>query len=67
MPRLGAGFIDVVFTGPPGGQALYLETLDHRGKAVELGTWVKDEDGMWRMRFTTADVRRLVQPSMGDS
>ena len=51
-----ADHIDIVFDGPPG---RFVEVEDDKGKSIELGTWVKRDDGLWALRIKRQDLEAL--------
>jgi hypothetical protein len=43
--------IDIVFDGPPGNESGRFVEVEHEGKSIKLGEWVKREDGYWVLRI----------------
>jgi len=55
-----ADHIDIVFDGPPGHQSgRFVEVENDKGKSIELGTWVKRDDGFWALRIKREDREAL--------
>lgn len=56
-----AGFIDIVFSAPPGpgNDCLFIEVEDERGAAMKFGEWTERPDGNWALRVTSEEMERI--------
>lgn len=54
-------YIDIVFTAPPGpgGECVFVEVENGRGKSVNIGEWVKREDGLYALRLTPESINAV--------
>jgi len=60
---MSAGYIDIVFDGPPDVESgNWIDVEGEMGVGVSAGDWVKREDGYWALRLetTAADVPDVV-------
>lgn len=52
-----AGYIDIVFDGPPGPEAgRFVEVENAMGRSIRVGEWIERDDGLWALRLTAADM-----------
>ncbi|MGN6590958.1 MAG: hypothetical protein ACTHKE_11770 [Sphingomicrobium sp.] len=57
-PTKATTHIDVVFDGPPSAQApRFVECEDSNGKSINVGEWVRRDDGYWVLRIGTAPTK----------
>jgi hypothetical protein len=60
-------FVDIVFDGPPGApMPRLMEVEGPDGRAVQLGTWMKRDDGLTVMRIHDGDVRTALDAEPPD-
>lgn len=57
--------IDIVFTEMPDGGKDFIEIEDHTGASIQLGEWVKRDDGYSVIRFSEVDMERQRQIAIG--
>ena len=50
-----AGYIDVVFDGPPEAESgRFVEVEDETGASIAAGEWIERENGYWALRIATS-------------
>lgn len=50
-----AGYIDVVFDGPPAAKSgRFVEVEDETGASIVAGEWIERENGHWALRIATS-------------
>lgn len=50
-----AGYIDVVFDGPPEAESgRFVEVEDETGASIVAGEWIERENGYWALRIATS-------------
>jgi hypothetical protein len=47
--------IDIVFDGPPGPTPGRFVEVEQEGKSLDVGTWIKRDDGYWVLRILTSE------------
>lgn len=51
-----AGYIDVVFDGPPAAESgRFVEVEDETGASITAGEWIERENGYWALRIATPE------------
>lgn len=43
--------IEIVFDGPPGGQAPAFVEVECEGRSINFGMWRERDDGLWALEF----------------